>query len=325
MNTLFVSFVTLYSWLLAMASVGFAQDRPAVAEKAVPRRVFTDAEIAQRVKDLGSETFEVREAAMKDLREAGQPAIGPLVKAAKAGELEVTLRAVRILESLLTKGSLDEFEAAEAALEDLKAAGGKSAQSRAESVLASMGEVREKRAIAAIIRLNGSVKPDPSPFGFAVNRIPQGEDLITTVVLNKSWKGGEDELKHLENLRFLRTLYLVEGVLSPEAIARLENKMPHLNVMLRGGGRLGVGGAGVEGGCEIGIIEKGSAADKAGLMVEDLIIAFNGKRGEKEGEPLDFDRLVELLKEHDAGEKVPLLIRRNGREQIVHVVLDEWK
>jgi hypothetical protein len=32
-----------------------------------------------------------------------------------------------------------------------------------------------------------------------------------------------------------------------------------------------------------------------------------------------------LIKEHDAGDKVPVLIRRNGREQVLPVVLDEWK
>jgi serine protease Do len=105
----------------------------------------------------------------------------------------------------------------------------------------------------------------------------------------------------------------------------LETKLPHLKVQPRGSVQLGVGGTGVEGGCEIAIIKKGSAADKAGLMVEDLIISFNGKRGRKEGESLDFDRLVELLKEHNEGDKVPLLIRRDGREQIIHVTLEGWK
>jgi hypothetical protein len=188
-----------------------------------------------------------------------------------------------------------------------------------------MGEVREKRAIAAITQLEGSVKSDARQFGFVPNGIPQSEDMMTTVVLNKRWKGGEAGLKHLENLRFLRTLYLVEGVLAPDAIASLEKKLPSVRVQLRGGACLGVGGLPVDGGCEIQLLNPGSAADKAGLRVGDLIVAFNGKRGENEGESLSFDRLVELIKEHDAGDKVPVLIRRNGREQVLPVVLDEWK
>jgi hypothetical protein len=303
----------------------FAGDQPAVAEKPAPKPILTAGQIAQLVKDLGAEKFSVRESAMRDLREAGLPAISPLTQAAKSGDLEVTLRAIRILESLLTTGSLEEFEAAETALEDLRQSGGKSVSSRAEIVLASMGEVREKRAIAAITNLRGSVKSDARQFGFVPNTLPASEDMMTTVVLTKSWKGGEVGLKHLENLRFLRTVYLVEDVLPADAIARLERKLPNLRVQLRGGACLGVGGLGVDGGCEIQLINPGSAADKAGLRAGDLIVAFNGKRGPNEGDALDFDRLVELIKEHDAGAKVPVLIRRNGREQVIPVVLDEWK
>ncbi len=304
---------------------GFAQNRPAVAEKPAAKPVLTAAQIAKLVKDLGAEKFAVREAATRDLREAGQPAVSPLIQAAKSKDLEASLRAVGILESLLTTGTLKEFEAAEIALEDLRKTGGKSVSPRAEVALSLMGEVREKRAIAAITELQGSVKSDVRQFGLVPAGVPRSEDVMTTVVLNKRWKGGEAGLKHLENLRFVRTLYLVEGVLTPAAIARLELKLPNLRVQLRGGARLGVGGAGVEGGCEIQIIDPGSAADKAGLRTHDLIVEFNGKRGPKEGESLDFERLVELLKEHDPDEKVPLLIRRNGKEQIISVVLDEWK
>lgn len=311
--------------ILGSGPSGLAEDQPAVAEKPAPKPILTAEQIAQRVEDLGAETFSVREAAMRELREAGLPAIAPLAQAAKSGDLEVTLRAVRVLEWLLTSGSLEEFEAAETALEDLKASGGKSVSPRAETVLASMGEVREKRAIAAITNLQGSVKSDARQLGFVPNTLPPGEEMMTTVVLNKRWKGGEEGLKHLGNLRFLRTLYLVEGVLSPGAIARLERQLPNVRVQLRGGACLGVGGLGVEGGCEIQLINPGSAADKAGLRAGDLIVAFNGKRGPKEGDSLDFDRLVELIKEHDAGEKVPVLVRRNGRELVIPVVLDEWK
>jgi hypothetical protein len=312
--------------LVGTGSPLVAQDQPAVAEKPTPQPELTKEQIEQLVKDLGAEKFSDRENAMKDLREAGPAAISPLAEAARSGDLEVTLRAIRVLESLLTTGSLEEFEAAETALEGLKETGGKSVAPRAETVLASMGEVREKRAIAAITRLEGSVKSDVRQFGFAPNGPAGGGDLISTVVLNRRWKGGEEGLKYLENLRFLRTVYLVEGVLPAPAIARLEQKLgPNTKVMLRGGACLGVGGLGVEGGCEIQLINPGSAADKAGLRPGDLIVAFNGKPSPDEREPLDFDRLVELIKEHDAGDKIPIRIRRNGREQVVEVVLDEWK
>ena len=303
-------------------------DRPAVAAKPVPRPVYTAEQIAGFVEDLGAREFAVREEAMQKLREAGRPAIPALVKGAQAGNLEVTLRAIRILESLYTTGSLEDYEAAETALEKLQQAEKLAVASRARNVLASMGEVREKRAIAAIEELGGIVKSDARQLGFVPNN-GGGLDAITTVIIKKNWKGGVEGLAHLEKLRFLQTLYVVEGVIPPVATAQLEQNLqkqrPTFRVQPRGGACLGVGGLGVEGGCEISIVNPGSAAAKAGLRPGDLIVAFNNKRGEKSGEPLDFDRLVALIKELDAGDKVPIMIRRNGREQTVDVVLEEWK
>ncbi len=299
----------------------FAAKPPAVAEKPVAPVPLTKEQIAQLVKDLGAAEFADREQAMRELREAGLPAVAPLKEAALSGELEVTLRAIRVLESFLTTGTLEEFEAAETALEALQSTGGKSAAPRAETVLASMGEVREKRAIAAIEKLDGSVKSEMAQLGFA----PGVQDR-TTVILNRKWKGGEEGLKHLENLRSLRTVYLVEGVIKPDAIARLERKLgPTVDIMLRGGACLGVGGSPVDGGCLVHFVNPGSAADRAGLRKGDLIVKFNGKKGSKDAESLDFQGLVDLLKEQDAGDKVPITIHRDGRQLTVDVVLDEWK
>lgn len=301
---------------------------PAVAAKPVSKPVYTLEQIAGFVKDLSARDFAVREEATRKLREAGRPAIPELVKAAQAGNLEVTLRAIRILESVYTTGSMKDYEAAEKALEELQAAEKVAVASRAKNVLASMGEVREKRAIAAIEDLGGIVKSDARQLGFMPNN-GGTPDPITTVIIKKSWKGGVNGLEHLEKLRFLQTVYLVDGVVPPAAANRLEQDLqrvrPNFRVQPRGGACLGVGGLGVDGGCEISIVNPGSAAAKAGLREGDLIVAFNNKRGENPGDPLDFDRLVELIKERDAGDKVPVLIRRNGREQTVDVVLEEWK
>src|SRR5688572_22249663 len=101
MQALFLSLASL-SLAFGMASLAVGEDQPAVAEKKSPKRELSAEEIAERVKDLAADEFAVREAAMKELRSAGKSAIGPLTEAAKSGNLEVTLRAVRILESFLT-------------------------------------------------------------------------------------------------------------------------------------------------------------------------------------------------------------------------------
>lgn len=323
------------------ASLLFAEDSPAVAgklastqptlsqtavaEKPAPKPKLTEAQIAKLVNNLGARKFAVREAATKQLLDAGGPAVVPLVNAAEEEDLEVRLRALRILEALFTKGSHSEFLTAESGLEKLQKSKNGSLSSRAGNILASMGDVREKRAIVAIRKLNGIVKSDANQIAFLPNNLPPGEEWMTTVILKKSWKGKVEGLKHLENLRFLRTVYVVEGVLPPGTLVQLEGKLPNVKVEPRGGACLGVGGFPSEGGCEISIVNPASAAAKAGLKQGDLIVAFNGKRGVKEEDPLDFDRLVQLIKQVDAGDKVPILIRRGGVERTVNVIMDEWK
>ena len=304
---------------------GFAEEAAAVAAKPVPKPQLTEEQIATLVKDLDSASFSAREEATRRLSGGGTAVIPRLAKAAQTGDLETTLRAMRVLESLYTKGSLEEYEAAEAALETLKQSGEISLSSRAETVLASMGEVREERAIAALRKLHAIVKSDAGQFGLNPAPLPAGQELITSVILNKKWKGAEEGLKYLESLRFLQTVYVVEGVLPEKTLGDLKTQMPRLHVALRGGACLGVGGLSQGEGCEISLVKPDSAADKAGLRSGDLILAFDGKRGAQPRTALDFDRLVNLIKEHDAGDTVPVLIRRNGRQISVDVVLDEWK
>ncbi len=305
------------------SSFGVAQ-MPAVAEKAIPKLKLTDAQIAKLVENLGAEKFLDRETAMEQLRKVGKPAVPLITKAAKSGDLEVTLRSLKILESLFTKGTIEEFEAAEAALETLSQTENRTLASRAETVLGSMSDAREQRAIAAIKRFKGSLQTDVRMLGFAPARSPDGKDHFTTAIINKRWEGKVEGLKHLEQLRYLRTVYLVEGVFTEKTITQLEAKMPNIKVQLRGGACLGVGGVGVQDGCQISLVNPGSAAAKAGLREGDVIVAFNGKSGEKKDEVLDFDRLVQLIKECDAGDKVPVSIRRNGVVQTVDVVMGEW-
>lgn len=314
---------------LSAADSPAASLQPAVAEKPAPKPKLTEEQIAKLVDDLGARKFAVREEAMKQLLDAGEPAVKPLVEAAQKDNLEVRLRALRILESLFTKGSHSEYLVAESALEQLQQSKNGSLSSRAGNILASMADVREKRAIAALRKLNGIVKSDASQFGIVPNNLAPGEEWITTVILKKNWKGQVEGLKHLEHLRFLRTVYVVEGVIPVAAMAKLERdlqrKLPNAKVEPRGGACLGVGGFATEGGCEVSIVNPASAAAKAGLRQGDLIVAFNGKRGANPGDPLDFDRLVQLIKEVDAGDKVPILIRRGGMERTVNVIMDEWK
>ena len=64
-------------------------------------------------------------------------------------------------------------------------------------------------------------------------------------------------------------------------------------------------------------VESGSAADKAGLKVEDIIIAVNGQ------EVLTTDKLKEIKNNLKPGDVITLTIVRDGREMEVQVTLEE--
>ena len=88
------------------------------AEKKPPPKA-TPENIAQWVKDMDCDDYAVREQAVAWLTAAGKPAVGPVAVAAKGTSLEVTTRAVKVLENLLSGKDAVANAAAKAALEEL--------------------------------------------------------------------------------------------------------------------------------------------------------------------------------------------------------------
>ncbi len=66
-------------------------------------------------------------------------------------------------------------------------------------------------------------------------------------------------------------------------------------------------------------IVSGSAADKAGLKVGDIITAVNGTTID------DLHSLARLVQEHQVGDKIKLTVNRGGKEQVIEVTLEELK
>ncbi len=93
------------SWLLAPAlALGLAVLVPA----ADPPKA--DAEqIAKLIKQLGSDEFEAREKATKELEQVGTPAVEALREAAKTGDAEVKTRAAGILEKVEKKAATEKL------------------------------------------------------------------------------------------------------------------------------------------------------------------------------------------------------------------------
>ncbi|HZZ27945.1 MAG TPA: hypothetical protein VFE46_08055, partial [Pirellulales bacterium] len=78
-------------------SSGPASSQPTVEHSAAADQSGIDAAIAR----LGSADYRTREEAVRKLVAAGQPAIAPLAQAARGNDLEISYRAVRVLQSLM--------------------------------------------------------------------------------------------------------------------------------------------------------------------------------------------------------------------------------
>ncbi|MGH3086495.1 MAG: S1C family serine protease [Rubrobacteraceae bacterium] len=79
-----------------------------------------------------------------------------------------------------------------------------------------------------------------------------------------------------------------------------------------------LGLSGVEsGGAGVAEVEPGSPADEAGLEVEDVIVAFEGKPIEGSGD------LFAALRDHAPGDTVELTVVRDGSEQTFDITLGE--
>lgn len=307
-----------------------ADEKP--ADSATPSNSASPADpaISRLILQLASDSFEAREKATRELMEAGGKAVEPLAAAALKGEsLEVTCRAVRILQAIYAEGDDDTFDRVESALNQLVNSLNPQAARRAAEALRSRQATRQERAIARIIELGGSVDLEQLPNG--VQRGPNGEPLIKVVKLLSHWKGGDAGLEQVKRLTLSPTqlpppLYVIRGAkVSQEALDAFSKERPQFRIEHRGP-ILGVSDSPLSGrGCEIGLVTEDSPADKAGLQSGDIIVKYDGRDVKR------FTDVVELNLSKVAGDKVKVeIIRRDEtgtKEQklVKEVILGEWK
>ena len=84
--------------LFVSLGLAVAADPPAKPDKSAKAAGPTKAQIAQWVRDLGDNDFDVREQATRKLWEAGEPAVPSLTAALKSDDAEVVRRAQEILD-----------------------------------------------------------------------------------------------------------------------------------------------------------------------------------------------------------------------------------
>jgi membrane-associated protease RseP (regulator of RpoE activity) len=166
-------------------------------------------------------------------------------------------------------------------------------------------------------------------------------------VIDTRWKGSSEDLRLLPRLRNLRhvgihglkidaqTLALLgrlrslENIqlygtgVSDEAVAALAARFPNAEIDVRKGGKLGVGGQRIVGPCQITQVVAGSAADRAGLQIGDVVLSMDGVAVK------NFEGLTEYVGRHGPGESIEVEIERAVAGKVPQrftatVTLDGW-
>lgn len=167
------------------------------------------------------------------------------------------------------------------------------------------------------------------------------------VVLDSRWKGGSADLRLLPRLRNLRqvgfhglkvdeatiaivgrlrsleTIQFYGTGVSDDAVATLRTRFPNLEIDVRKGGKLGVGGQRMVGPCQITQVLPGSAADRAGLQIGDVVLSMGGVAVK------NFEGLTDFVGRYGPGESFEVEVERAVAGKVPQrftttVTLDGW-
>jgi hypothetical protein len=140
------------------------------------------------------------------------------------------------------------------------------------------------------------------------------------VLLGKEWTGGDTELEHADKISTLQGLYVLgRGRVTDKVLAKLREGHPGAEIERRSEARLGVDGKMHPKGLMVGYIDPNSAAARAGLDPQDVII-------ELAGQPIpDVVTYREALIPLKPGEKVKMKVWRDGETMSVTVQLGRWE
>jgi len=316
---------------VVLGSRAFAQEadlpeRDPVAAAPAPAAEPIPADLANDLEKLSAPAFKTREEAAQRLLARQHEAVGPLQQLAETGSAEASVRAFDLLRQIYLSGNAETSEATDAALENLSQSDDPTVSGRADTVLEACAPIRRLKAIAAFRKLGGIIRFQTPNQGEPVD---EAQGAIEYAMIEKSWTGGDEGLKYLRRIDDFHTQYeyrrgavfVIKGSqVSEQAIVDLETAVPGLGVQRRGPACFGISAySGFGGdGLLISSIKEGSAADRAGLVPNDVVIQFNGH------EVPDFPALVDRISERQPGDKVPVVFMRGGIEKTVEVELRGW-
>jgi hypothetical protein len=299
-------------------------------------------QVRQWTRELDDDHYAIREAAGQRLVSAGNLALEAVaaVAADQGASLESVTRSVRIL---TTWSESKESALRLAALEKLAGLSNRPLEAAlATEVLATL---YEQNAIEAIQRLGGLCEP--------VNQLPENaripkqykKQLPLRVTLGANWKGTDDDLKYIAQIRRTTVVSLhsapvgdqalvhlvkipalmrveIYGTqLSEESIAVFRKQLPKTVKTVdvrRSGSKLGIGGNPAQGGAHVVTVLPGSAAHRGGLKRHDIITHVAG-------DPIDsFEALTKRIATYQPGDTVELTINRKNQTVTKKVTFDRW-
>lgn len=269
-------------------------DPAASSRTSVAKRQVSPEEIERAVRDLDSDKFAEREAAVTELLDYGKAAVPNLSRAAVQGSAEVSWRAIYVLKEMALRLDFEELDAAEKALKVLAVSDNAIAQQRAAKVIGTLEQQRSARATDAIVKLGGKM-------------VVHGY-----LKLDSDWKGGNAGLGYIARLQEMERISIeASSGVTDDAVAQLRKKMPDVNIHLFGKAFLGVGGDFDLNGMIVTSVVPESGAAKAGVETNDIIIEIDGKKVE------NFDALVKIIKAKNAGDEATLKFYRHATGDIV--------
>jgi len=319
--------------------------------------------IAALVGQLGADDFAQREAASRSLAAAGMAALGPLEAAIAGDDLEVASRAAEIVRGFLAMPLESPAPGPRDAAPAPAAGPGADQPDRSELSAAAerlLCRVSERPdgplagfAVAALDFHHRGMSQESRERLEALGAVISEDFSPLTgqrglhVKLGTDWKGSADDVRLVPRLRQVvqvsvlgvrlddsaaAALARVRGVerfelygtgITDPAIELLRSRFPESRIDIRKGGKLGVGGQPSIGPCMLTQVLAGSAADKAGLQISDIVLAIDGT-------PVpNFESLTDKVGRHGPGETLVLDVQRNapgGRAErfTARVVLDGW-
>jgi hypothetical protein len=338
------------------------------------------------IDQLNAERFVDREVATEKLIASGAAAVGPVLAAVPDNNLnlEVTTRAVYVLQELALSPDLNASDAAHAALEEIAEPRLTSAARRARSTLARLDMIRQDRAIQELKRLGANVGDRQSDLGFGlvegyIVEVSEGwqgqphdlarlrwlrdagEVILQGPQVTDEWlkyvapmnelpvltvkraNVTDEGLKHLLGMKQLSLLSLMYVPLTDQAIDflqqlqgvdklriygtrltvagvdRLRQALATSDIDVRRGAFLGVGCQPGAEGCIVYTVRPNSAAEKAGLMMNDVILEYEGQK------VADDKTLIARVASNVAGDTVTVKIVRDGQPLSKRVTLGEWE